>query len=733
MNLSESYKNRLQELAGTKILAESSIVVDELNALPFKKDVESIGGKIYSVGGRVRDEILGKQSKDLDILITGVPLDRLEHILIKYGKVSPVGKSFGIIKFVPTGETEEIDIAIPRTEKKTGAGYTGFEVTSDHTLPIEADLKRRDITINSIAKDAEGNVIDPFGGLDDLKNKVIRATNEKAFEEDPLRLLRSIQFSARFGFSIEPKTMSMIKNNAHRIKEISGERILIELEKILKKGNIKTGVDILINTGLFKEIFGFTYVGDNDFSKIKIMADFIYKMFENRGHSAASFYKGRLEGSNDVTNQIKALELQDNLLGNKLEDRKIVQKILSMSPNIEESGLLKDGTKVIIKSFKDGIYPLKTTDLQINGEDLKTMGFQKEGIGKNLALIMKAILSDEIPNKKEDIIKFVEEINKPIELDKNDDINTSDSPDSINVIKEVRKIVRNILEESHNKQTLKKILDSDEAYKILDSSPASGTMWTQGGCAILAFALNKAFGYPVYAIYDKDLKQADHFVVKTPNNTYLDYRGESKNIVKKFKDDEMLWDKNLVLVPYNSSMNVSDIVIDEKASSKLADLIKNDSLTTNKNIDESVKPDDYKSWKRKNVTLRGVSNGPGEHNGVGSITLGDGLYTASLGNKDMAKKYGSVYFVLNARPKNPLVFNNTNESEIWLQQNIYFKKYKNMIEFNKHTTIEDEIQKLGYDGIEIKGREMVNYKPENVKYFKTENELIDYYEKNIKQ
>lgn len=147
-------------------------------------------------------------------------------------------------------------------------------------------------------------------------------------------------------------------------------------------------------------------------------------------------------------------------------------------------------------------------------------------------------------------------------------------------------------------------------------------------------------------------------------------------------------------------------------------------------LSESLDPiSDYKKWKRKNVTIRGILNSPEEHNGVGSISLGDGLYTAHLGNKEMARKYGKLYFVVNGRPKHPLIFDSTNRAEIWLQQNLYFKNYKDMREFNAHTSIKDEVLKMGYDGIEVKGREMVNFKPENVLYFRTEQELMDYYKR----
>lgn len=149
----------------------------------------------------------------------------------------------------------------------------------------------------------------------------------------------------------------------------------------------------------------------------------------------------------------------------------------------------------------------------------------------------------------------------------------------------------------------------------------------------------------------------------------------------------------------------------------------------NKNINESI--DDYRKWKRKNVTLRGIKEFGKPNEVYGSF--GNGLYTVPLGNKSMAKQYGNVYFVVNAIPKNPKVVDSLNTAEIFIQKVInnfckengkdYSRTY-----FEKNTTIEDEIKKMGYDGVVIKGREMVNFNPENVKYFKTEDQLIRYYD-----
>lgn len=153
------------------------------------------------------------------------------------------------------------------------------------------------------------------------------------------------------------------------------------------------------------------------------------------------------------------------------------------------------------------------------------------------------------------------------------------------------------------------------------------------------------------------------------------------------------------------------------------------SINEFKHIMESLTHSDYLKWKRKNVTYRGM-NDTTQENG-GSAILGKGLYTAALSNKAMAKQYGEVYFVINAVPKNPKMFNNLNEWEIWfyntLVKNFSDGKFPDKRKFMEQTTIENEMMKLGYDGIIIKGRELVNYKPENVQYFKNEIGLQDYY------
>lgn len=379
-----------------------------LSELPFKVDVELVGGKLYSVGGAVRDSILGKQSKDLDILITGVPFDKLDAILSKYGKVDSVGKSFGIIKF-NTPQTGEIDIAIPRTERPNGqGGYQGFDVTSDHDLPIEKDLERRDFTINAIAVDVDGNFIDPFGGLADIKNKMIRMVNPQAFSDDPLRMLRAVQFASRFGFIIEPDTLSAIRFNADKITEISPERILIEFDKIVKKGSPIMGGKLLHMTGLFKRIFpivkGVRFTLELMFG-VETMGSFIFALAygDELTEKVSEFYKNTLKGDLDTYNEIRALEVAATFRG----QYKTVFDMYKIYPKILDSAYLSETLKQTIISMRENNIPFSLKDIPVDGNDLIALGFQGKEIGNAFTSILDAIYIGRLSNSRDEILDYL--------------------------------------------------------------------------------------------------------------------------------------------------------------------------------------------------------------------------------------------------------------------------------------------------------------------------------------
>jgi len=398
-------------------LNEANIL--SLDQLPFKNEVEKNGGKIYGVGGKIRDELLGKESKDLDILITGIPLDKLAQILSHYGKVSEVGKSFGIIKFKPQGSEEDIDIAIPRSEKPTGeGGHKGFDVTSDHNLSIETDLSRRDYSINAIAKDTKGNIIDPYHGVDDLKNKIIRVVNPQAFSDDPLRMLRGVGFASRFNFTIEPETMKLIQQNASRIKEISPERILIELDKIVHKGNKILGAELLKETGLFEQIFG-RNIGFNraePWDKIKSLGEYVFMLTKNIIDNPAYFYKNNLKGDDDNTNEIEVLKMAfDGVSDVPAKNRLIVFNMNKISSRTLDSNLLPPQIKNAVNDLKSGKYPLSLQQLAINGNDLLALGMKGKQIGETLKTLLIKVYTDQLPNNKGALLSFINE-----NIDKND-------------------------------------------------------------------------------------------------------------------------------------------------------------------------------------------------------------------------------------------------------------------------------------------------------------------------
>ena len=219
--------------------------------------VRAAGGRVYMVGGTLRDFLLGKVYKDLDLLVTGLPQNDLMRLLRRRGRVQRVGQAFGVLKFQPREwDGSPIDIALPRVETSTGIGHRDFKVAFDHTLPIETDLERRDFTINAMALDLlDERLINPFGGHADLEQRVLRQVSPMAFPEDPLRMLRGVQFASRFGLRVEPETWSAMSAHAALINTVAPERIAMELQKLFQAPKPSHGFVLMHEVGLLPHLF----------------------------------------------------------------------------------------------------------------------------------------------------------------------------------------------------------------------------------------------------------------------------------------------------------------------------------------------------------------------------------------------------------------------------------------------------------------------------------------------
>jgi len=188
--------------------------------------VRDAGGRAVIVGGWVRDRLMGRPSKDVDIEVFGIEPGRLKQLLSAFGSVNTVGESFTVYK------VGDVDVSIPRTESKSGKGHKGFAVRGDPALSFEEAARRRDFTINAISFDPlTGEYLDPFSGRSDIERKILRAVDARTFADDSLRVLRAIQFAARFEFGLDAGTKALCR--ALPLDDLPAERIWGEIEKLL--------------------------------------------------------------------------------------------------------------------------------------------------------------------------------------------------------------------------------------------------------------------------------------------------------------------------------------------------------------------------------------------------------------------------------------------------------------------------------------------------------------------
>ena len=202
----------------------------------------------------MRDRLRGHPSKDLDLEVFGIPQDRLPDILAPFGRVEAVGQSFPVYKVVPPGSAGDIDVALPRRESKKGRGHKGFEVEGDPSMSLRDAARRRDFTINAISWDPLEDVYeDPFDGRADLDRRILRAVDAATFGDDSLRVLRAVQFAARFEFMLDDDTAALCRSIP--LDDLPAERIWSEIEKLLLRAQRPSiGFALALDLGVIDQV-----------------------------------------------------------------------------------------------------------------------------------------------------------------------------------------------------------------------------------------------------------------------------------------------------------------------------------------------------------------------------------------------------------------------------------------------------------------------------------------------
>ncbi len=211
--------------------------------------VRARGGRALVVGGWVRDRLAGRESKDMDVEVFGIPAADLPALLTPFGTVEPIGQSFPVYKI------GTIDIGLPRRESKSGRGHKGFAVDGDPAMSITEAARRRDFTINAISWDPlEDEYLDPFHGRDDLERRILRVVDPGTFGDDSLRVLRALQFAARFELAPDAATALLCKSI--RLDDLPGERLWGEMEKLLLlAARPSIGFQLALELGVIDQLF----------------------------------------------------------------------------------------------------------------------------------------------------------------------------------------------------------------------------------------------------------------------------------------------------------------------------------------------------------------------------------------------------------------------------------------------------------------------------------------------
>jgi tRNA nucleotidyltransferase (CCA-adding enzyme) len=225
-------------------------VTDVSRAIALAEAVRAAGGRALIVGGWVRDRLLNRPSDapNVDLEVFGIPVDRLRALLEPFGRVDAVGESFQVYKL------GDLDVSLPRRDSKAGRGHRGFMVVGDPDMTIEEAARRRDFTVNAISWDPlTDEYFDPFDGRGDLARRLLRMVDAGTFADDSLRVLRAVQFAARFDFAIEATTLELCR--AIPLDDLPAERVWGEIAKLLLAQRPSIGFAAAMDLGVVAKLF----------------------------------------------------------------------------------------------------------------------------------------------------------------------------------------------------------------------------------------------------------------------------------------------------------------------------------------------------------------------------------------------------------------------------------------------------------------------------------------------
>ncbi|MFT5835864.1 MAG: tRNA nucleotidyltransferase (CCA-adding enzyme) [Sulfurimonas sp.] len=349
--------------------------------------LDNNGAKSIIIGGFVRDYLLNIKSNDIDIEIYNISsFEKLEYILKEFGSVNSVGKSFGVCKLKVENFT--LDFTLPRTDSKISSGHSGFDIKIQKNLDFVHATRRRDFSINAIGYDVVNKtILDPFNGISDLKEKTLKMVDAKTFIEDPLRVLRAVQFCSRFDLVMDKELFvlckSMIDDNL--LSQLAKERIYEEIKKnLLKSKKPSLGFELLKKLGALKYFSHLEFTQEDEWSRSMNAIDKIARLKTTNTRAKEVLMLA------SICYKFTSPQIEDFIF-TLSNDKSLLSTIIKLQKN------LKTITNICSKEIKD--YELYKLATKVNIEELILLSEALFGVGNCILIRVKElnILNKKIP------------------------------------------------------------------------------------------------------------------------------------------------------------------------------------------------------------------------------------------------------------------------------------------------------------------------------------------------